>query len=342
MENKNSAHRTLHPANGPRMRRRVWTAADADEHAQNLSEWNQTYDQISRGRFSGRITELWTDKAQVFLESTNRELRQSCAAWEHSIWFGIPEPTGPLGAIDCHGIPANGIAVHQGGVGFELRTPDDFDIYGIVVDREEFARYAIEVEDMEPSALIGRADVLLVDLAAKTRLCRRIDALLAPDAFAEPTGALSDPREQCQATQDRILGAIVSLLMTQDDHDARERRAQTRQQRWQAVRRIREYIMEEAPLGVTIPDLCRRFHMSRRTLQYCFEEVTGLSPTTYLRSLRLNGARRDLRRPARSERSVAQIAVHWGFTHFGQFSQDCRQLFDELPSETLRAAGRSH
>lgn len=342
MNNKNSAHRPLHPATDPRMQRRVWTAADADEHAQNLSEWNQTYDQISRGRFSGRITELWTDKAQVFLESTNRQLRQSCAAWEHSIWFGIPEPTGPQAAIDCHGIPTNGIAVHQGGVGFELRTPDDFDIYGIVVDREEFARYAIEVEEVEPAALIGRADVLLVDLAAKARLCRRIDALLAPEAFSEPTGTDNDPREQCQATQDRILGAIVSLLMTQDDYDARERRAQTRQHRWQCVARIREYIMEEAPLGVTIPDLCRRFHMSRRTLQYCFEEVTGMSPTTYLRNLRLNGARRDLRRPLRSERSVAQIAVHWGFNHFGQFSQDYRQLFDELPSQTLRAAGRSH
>lgn len=322
------------------MQRRVWTAADADEHAQNLSEWNQTYDQISRGRFSGRITELWTDKAQVFLESTNRQLRQTCAAWEHSVWFGIPEPTGPQAAIDCHGIPANGIAVHQGGVGFELRTPDAFDIYGIVVDREELTRYAIEVEAVDPAALIGRADVLLVDVAAKARLCRRIDALLAPDALADVANAALDAREQCQATQDRILGAIVSLLMTQDDHASRERHALTRQHRWQCVQRIREYIMEEAPLGVTIPDLCRRFHMSRRTLQYCFEEVTGMAPTAYLRHLRLNGARRDLRRPLRNERSVSQIAVQWGFNHFGQFSQDYRQLFGELPSETLRASDR--
>lgn len=320
------------------MQRRVWTASDADEHAQNLSEWNKTYDQISRGRFSGRITELWTDKAQVFLESTNRQLRQTCAAWEHSIWFGIPEPTGAQAAIDCHGIPANGIAVRQGGVGFELRTPDDFDIYGIVVDREELARYAIEVEQVEPASLIGRADVLLVDLAAKTRLCRRIDALLAAAPLAGHIGAAHDEREQSQATQDHILGAIVSLLMTQDNQDTRAKHAQTRQHRWQCVRQIREYIMEEAPFGVTIPDLCRRFHMSRRTLQYCFEEVTGLSPTTYLRSLRLNGARRDLRSPQRNERSVAQIAVNWGFNHFGQFSQDYRQLFDELPSQTLRSA----
>ena len=78
-----------------RMRRRVWTAADADEHAQNLSEWNQTYDQISRGRFSGRITEQWTDKAQVFLR-IDQPAASIVRPWEHSIWFGIPRPTGPL------------------------------------------------------------------------------------------------------------------------------------------------------------------------------------------------------------------------------------------------------
>jgi len=323
-------------ANAP-LRRRVWTASDADEHAQNLSEWNQTYDQLSRGRFNGSITELWTNKAQVFLESTNRQLRQSCAAWPHSIWFGIPDPAGSAAAIDSHGIPDNGIAVRQGGVGFELRTPDDFNIYGIVVDREEFTRYAEEVEQIAPETLLGQTEVLLVDFHAKRRLCQRIDTLLDEAIVPSVIGPSTSTLDQHQATQDRILGAIVSALMTQAGHEAPERRAQTRQHRWQTVHRIREYIVEDAASDVTIPDLCRRFHISRRTLQYCFEEVTGLSPTAFLRSIRLNGARRELRRKLRGERTVSDIALDWGFNHFGQFSQDYRHLFDELPSQTLRS-----
>ena len=325
-------HRFSHPTKLPQ--RRVWTADDADEHAQNLSQWNQTYDQLSRGKFRGSITELWTGKAQVFLESTNRQLRQSCAAWDHSIWFGIPAPSCATAAIDSHGVPADGIAVRRGGVGFELRTPDDFDIYGIVVDREEFTRYIDEVEQVAPETLLGQADVLRVDLAAKKRLCQRLDRLLAEAAAPGP----SPEHDTHQATQDRILGAIVSLLMTQAGQQAPERRALTRQHRWETVRRIREYIMEEASFDVTVPELCRRFHMSRRTLQYCFEEVTGLAPTAFLRSIRLNGARRELRRRQRGQRSVSEIALDWGFSHFGQFAQDYRHLFGELPSETLRTA----
>ena len=46
----------------------------------------------------------------------------------------------------------------------------------------------------------------------------------------------------------------------------------------------------------------------------------------------------ELRRRQRGQRSVSEIALDWGFSHFGQFAQDYRHLFGELPSETLRTA----
>ncbi|RJF92067.1 helix-turn-helix domain-containing protein [Noviherbaspirillum saxi] len=56
---------------------RVATASDADDHARNLSRWNQEYDQFSAGVFSGKITELWLTKTQLFLESTNQVSRRT-------------------------------------------------------------------------------------------------------------------------------------------------------------------------------------------------------------------------------------------------------------------------
>ncbi|WP_153108726.1 helix-turn-helix domain-containing protein [Propionivibrio limicola] len=217
-----------------------------------------------------------------------------------------------------------------------MRTPDDFNIYGIVVDRDELARYAAEVEAIEPEILLGQSNVLLVDVDAKKRLCQRITHLLDEASHLEPR-PIDNTEDFQQITQDRILGALVSVLMTRSGENAPERHAQTRLHRWQTVRRIREYITENADAGVNVPELCRQFHMSRRTLQYSFEEVTGLSPTAYIRNIRLNGARRELRRLQRGDRSVSEIALDGGFSHFGQFSQDYRQLFAELPSATLRS-----
>ena len=74
--------------------------------------------------------------------------------------------------------------------------------------------------------------------------------------------------------------------------------------------------------------------MSRRTLQYCFEDVLGINPVQYLRILRLNGARRQLREA--ETRHVRDVAADWGFWHFSQFSSDYRKLFGHSPSETLK------
>jgi AraC-like DNA-binding protein len=49
----------------------------------------------------------------------------------------------------------------------------------------------------------------------------------------------------------------------------------------------------------------------------------------------LNGVRRGLR-DAEKGVAVQDVAAHWGFWHLGQFAQDYKRLFGELPSTTLR------
>jgi AraC family ethanolamine operon transcriptional activator len=50
----------------------------------------------------------------------------------------------------------------------------------------------------------------------------------------------------------------------------------------------------------------------------------------------LNGVRRELKRDARADRAVQDIATRWGFWHLGEFSADHKRQFGELPSATLR------
>jgi AraC family ethanolamine operon transcriptional activator len=89
---------------------------------------------------------------------------------------------------------------------------------------------------------------------------------------------------------------------------------------------------------INVPDLCEAIHVSRRTLQYSFQDVLQMSPVTYLRALRLNGVRRDLRRGG--DEPVADRAARWGFWHLSRFAADYRHMFGELPSETLGHARR--
>ncbi|MGT2452949.1 helix-turn-helix domain-containing protein [Cupriavidus basilensis] len=315
---------------------RVTAAHDADEHASNLSRWNQTYDQLSPGHFAGEVRELWLPHAQVFIERTNRSLRQSCMAWPDAMWFGVPLPSvhapATVGGI---AIAPTAIAVRPGGAEFELRTPEDFGIFGIVVETAEFARYMEEVEHRDPASVLGQREVLSVQPWARARLCRALMEILSEAAghHAMDVADRADPALFCGDLQERLLGSLVTLLMASSD--SAQRATVTHVNRQRTVQRIRDYLLAHAADPITVPDLCRHFHLSRRALQYCFEDVAGMSPAAYLRALRLNGVRRDLK-SGNGHRTVSDIAGAWGFHHLSQFAQDYRRMFGELPSAALR------
>lgn len=83
-----------------------------------------------------------------------------------------------------------------------------------------------------------------------------------------------------------------------------------------------------------ISELVSRLRTSRRSLQYSFQDVLGISPATYLRYVRLNAARNRLL--AEGGDQINQIAIDSGFSHFSRFSQYYKGFFGELPSQTLR------
>lgn len=82
-------------------------------------------------------------------------------------------------------------------------------------------------------------------------------------------------------------------------------------------------------------DLAEAAGVSQRTLEIAFVDATGITPGKYLKRLRLNQVRESLAKGSSEVISVTQAALSAGFTHLGRFSADYRQLFGELPSDTL-------
>ena len=101
-----------------------------------------------------------------------------------------------------------------------------------------------------------------------------------------------------------------------------------------------EFIEEHYRERVCIEDLCRATGVGVRTLQRCFREYFDLTLTEYLKTVRLDAARRELRTLRPSQTTVAAIALQNGFSHPGRFSTEFRERFCESPSDTLaRQAG---
>jgi AraC family ethanolamine operon transcriptional activator len=98
---------------------------------------------------------------------------------------------------------------------------------------------------------------------------------------------------------------------------------------------------------ILVSDLCIASECSERTLRQAFLECYGTSPTTFLKKLRLQGLRQDLRDAAPRSTTVLDLALRWGFWHMGHLGRDYKSLYGETPAETLgkrspASAARAH
>lgn len=296
-------------------------AYDADEHACNLTNWQQRYDQISAGQFRGSITELSAEGLQVFHEFTSQSLHQRCNIWPDSIWLGIAANPGAQSRINGIEVGDNELMCRPGGCEFELMTPQAHHIYGIAVQQDELIRTAaiqgVEIDwcDFSAHERLGIPDKTMADLRFLLNRLLREPAVL--------------PGARLQ--QDIVMMALLEILEQESPNAAT---AQSYQRRKRVVDRVTEYLETNRDQPVTITELCNQVGASRRTLQYSFETILGVSPIQYLRVTRLNGVRRDLLMAA-SGTTVADVAAQWGFLHLSQFAKDYRELFGERPSDTL-------
>ncbi len=100
------------------------------------------------------------------------------------------------------------------------------------------------------------------------------------------------------------------------------------------LNRVCEFVEANLANRITLTDLERIGHMSRRTLHNAFLKAYGLSPMAWVREQRLLQANRKLK--SRSlYRSVSEVLFGLGFTNSSLFASQYFRRFGELPSTTF-------
>ena len=301
---------------------------DVNDQAALLPNWDQLYEQVSAGRFNGRLEDLSIGPVEAFRETTAQAVLQRGSARRGTFTLGVVlDACADAWFLGRSLRPGQAFGVSSG-CEFELATRGAFDVAAVCVDAAHLDDYS------------RRIDGVGLDLTSKGHVV--FDAAPANAALGELvlttlSTASQSPRLLEQAPLQRALSQslcdVLLALMATPGSGPGDITASTRQR---VVREARRYMAEHAEEPITVPELCEAIHVSRRTLQYSFQDVLRMSPVTYLRALRLNGVRRDLRRGG--EVPVADCAARWGFWHLSRFAADYRHMFGELPSETLRHA----
>ena len=304
---------------------------DAYDQACAITAWQQLYDQLTPGRFEGELTETLFDGLQVFHEYTNLSLRQSCMVWPNAFWFGIPGEQQNTGYIGNQMLCRQKIAVRPGGKEFELSTPDDYTILGVVLSEDVITRQANFLHNPDRVLHMLRSQSALeVKEQHKAALWGFVQQALA--TFCENPENLHQPAVR-KVLGDNLLMAMGAML--EDAQPMVTAESISHQSYRRLLSRAREYVLENMSEPVTVLDLCNQLHVSRRTLQNAFHAILGIGPNAWLKRIRLNAVRRELISPWSQSTTVKDAAMQWGFWHLGQFATDYQQLFSEKPSLTL-------
>lgn len=304
---------------------------DSDEHAAALQAWDQTYNQLSPGAFMGALQQIWLGNIHVFRETTNRAVTQSGLPTRDCFVIGVPLRMSDTALFGNQIVIPDSFFMFRATDGFSLRTPEFFDVIGIAIPEPDMAAaLGSRLEGEMRILLSGAPMVFMPPKPALAEFRRCLVSLFDPDCL-QPPNRLADAT-YWRGLSDSVVGHLVNLLQT-----ALRAPPPTPSfpGRCRVVEQAVAFALARGAEPVTVSELCAKTRVSRRMLNYCFQDVLNTNPVHYLKAIRLNGVRRDLRQADPVPGVIRDVAGRWGFWHFSRFASEYRSLFGELPSDTL-------
>jgi AraC-like DNA-binding protein len=303
---------------------RTWTFDDVAQLANGLALWDQSIDQVGSGQFRAHLHELRFGGIQLVRESINRAVLKRCATVGDSITFGVPlssEGEGQCGRLPLDGY---GIVMSHGRQLPEFLTPTTQDVV-LVVFKTSLLIEMCALTNQDAARV--NAQLIVLDPVRQFALRKWLKEVFSA---VDVSHDLRLPPSLLKTLRDSILLEFVSMIDASGETESLDPF-----DRCHLIQKVRDLVMSEQSSPLTVLDVCIAVGISRRTLQYCFEQTLGIQPASYLRAIRLNSVRRELRNAEPASTSVTDVATRWGFWHLGRFSANYRALFGELPSRTL-------
>ena len=314
------ANASLEPAAGSF--RAAFGSIEGMQEAATLAGWDLEYRQLEGGALASSTELAEVDGLTISLETTNR--RMECGGTTPPcLVVTVPCPRTRLW-INGAQIDEGEAFLTTGGAAMHVVNLSPADVVSMQVDESRFAELAEVVcpEWLAPRA--QHADQVDLGVVPVERLARRLRSLVQ-----------SGSRRHHEEEADALLTHVAKLLAASHGVGAFESSELSRR----ALVRAIDYIEEHLADAITMRDLCRHAGASLSAIEKAFRRELSTTPTRYIRTRRLNAARRLLVDPKGPE-SVSHVAMDVGFTHLGRFSVSYRAHFGVSPSVDRDAARR--
>ncbi len=299
---------------------------DFDEYASNMMKWDLEFNQLTMGKFSGKICQLLLPNMIIQKYDISKSLKINGTVPQGYYTFSIGIVTHNKAIWRNKLIKSNVIAVYPKSAEIEAVSPDDFSTFELSISKNYLEKVApyYNVEDIEnylegdkhykcdPQKL-DQFKILLNGYLNKLELSKSHAFYLT------------------KTIEEEVVSNLLKLLFSSSS----EKQNHQTIRRTLAVNIVDEVLSKDDIGSLSVLDLCEKANVSQRTLEYAFRKKYNITPKQYLRIVRLNRVRKLLLDSINSQTNISDISNQYGFWHMGQFAKDYKNLFGELPSATI-------
>ena len=307
----------------PRHCRITFSSAEENEEAMRDHGVTQELRQLGSGRFRCSMVTNETEQVDLFSDRFNKAFTMYLAPPADTVAFLISRSASGEFYASGDNLGNEKLAILFPESGADIVVPDLIGTESLVIAK---ARFAELTEILCPS--MARSETMEVFRGNTAELGSLRNETLYQSSRS--MGEVAD--EDAENLIARVIGWIGSSAGGCDKERVRVSVA-----RRMIAKRAQEFIHDNYQRVVRIEDLCHVTHCSIRTLQQCFKDYFGITISDYLKTVRLEAARRELAAANPSHITVTKIALRNGFSHLGRFSVEFRRRYGESPSETLAA-----
>jgi len=301
---------------------------DFDDFCETVRGWDLDLQRFDRGPFEAELLQMVSGPVQLTRTRFEGQLQQ-LGTPPPGVWtFGIPQPTSTSFIWRGYEIGQEQVLIFRPGSELDSASGRGFGVFTCSFPEALLDQVAVSSGLPRPSRALCGAEVVRPSkealAAVRNWFVGFYDALEKDPSMLHSSAV---QREIERELPSRILEGLIEGSDVRPQPPVGTRK--------QLLDRAMAYIADNAHTPLTVGEISAAIGANERTLRRAFLDRVAVPPKTYLTTVRLHGARRDLRRRG-PETPVTDVANRWGFWHMGDFAMNYRRVFGELPSETQR------
>lgn len=303
---------------------------DVSEYTRSLAGWRLEVVQFSSGAFNGQTSHFHLDNIEVIRESSNQALMKRGMSWPGAMVFSLPIRAEGDGWLGGRALQHKFSLLTDGRNMPEIITPKVLELVVVAFKRDWFAMRAHEAGYAQLVDHVFLHNTLALLPTQLPRLQALFESLFR-ELLARPI-LLQKPASRIEM-ESLIVENLLDALASAEERKPRPDTASKT-----IADRARMLVLERSSEPPGIGELANTLGISRRHLQNCFQDAYGVNAGRILRVIRLNRVRTDFQQAILHNKkvSIGDVAAEWGFWHWSRFSASYREMFGELPSETMR------